>query len=437
MSPNRAVIVGGGLAGCEAAWQIVRTGLDVLLYEMKPHRYSDAHLSNHLSELVCSNSLGSTSLRNASGILKEEMRALDSLVIRAADMTSVPAGGALAVDRDLFARLVTWILEGVGGVEIVREEVTTLPEERPCIIATGPLTSEPMAGALSALTGRELLYFYDAIAPIVDVESIDHTIAFRASRYDKGGDDYINCPLDREEYYALIRAMLEAEKVPLAKHDRGLYFEGCLPVEEMASRGIETLAHGPLKPVGLTDPRTGERPYAVVQLRQDDLCATMYNMVGFQTRLTWTEQRRVFRMIPGLEKAEFHRLGSAHRNTYVNAPGFLDPTLRVKTVEGLFVAGQLSGVEGYVDSAAAGLLAGIGVSRIMRGLAPSAPPVTTVCGSLVHYISGADPKRFQPMNANFGLLPDLEGTGKRRRDREAMSRRALADIRIWRESLEA
>lgn len=436
MTPKRAVIVGGGLAGCEAAWQIARAGFGVLLYEMKPHRFSDAHLTEDLAELVCSNSLGSTSLRNASGILKEEMRALDSLVIRAADMASVPAGGALAVDRDLFSRLITWILEGIDGVEIVREEVTTLPESRPCIIATGPLTSEPMAAALSMLTGRELLYFYDAIAPIIDVESVDHAVAFRASRYDKGGDDYINCPLDQEEYYALIHAIGEAEKVPLGEHDRGLYFEGCLPVEEMASRGIETLAHGPLKPVGLVDPRTGKRPYAVVQLRQDDTCATMYNMVGFQTRLTWPEQRRVFRMIPGLERAEFHRLGSAHRNTYVKAPGFLDATLGVAAYEGLFVAGQLSGVEGYVESSATGLLAGIEAARTMKGLETSVPPVTTVFGSLVHYISGADAKRFQPMNANFGLLPDLEAKGKKRRDREAMARRALEDIRTWRECLE-
>jgi methylenetetrahydrofolate--tRNA-(uracil-5-)-methyltransferase len=348
--PPRVTVVGGGLAGCEATYQLARRGVGVDLMEMRPLRGTEAHQTDMLAELVCSNSFRSAERTTAIGLLKEEMRALDSLVMRIADQHRVPAGGSLAVDREGFARGMTEAVASLPGVVVHRTEVTSLPEGL-TVIASGPLTSEPLTAALRALFGEDYLYFYDAIAPIVTADSIDMTKAFRASRYGKGGDDYVNCPLDREGYENLVEQILAAEKVPLKSFERCVHFEGCLPIEEMARRGRDTLAFGPLKPVGLTDPATGRRPYAVVQLRQDDRNATLFNMVGFQTKMTYPEQRRIFRMIPGLENAEFVRLGSLHRNTFINAPALLLPTLQTRARADLLLAGQLIGVEGYLESA--------------------------------------------------------------------------------------
>lgn len=431
MKSTEVTIVGGGLAGCEAAWQASRLGVRVLLLEMKPQRFSPAHRSPLLGELVCSNSLRAESLENAVGLLKEELRKLGSLIMAAADATRVPAGGALAVDREAFSGRITETLEGEPLIEIRRTLVEAIPEGDPVILATGPLTEGPLAEELSRLGGGDSLYFYDAIAPIVEAESIDFNIAFMASRYQKGGDDYINCPMDREEYEAFVDALLSAQKVPTRPFEEEILFSGCMPIEAMAEKGRQTLAFGPMKPVGLVDPRTGRQPYAVVQLRRDNLVGSLYNMVGFQTKLTHPEQERVFRMIPGLANARFHRLGSFHRNTYVNAPRLLSPTLQTKERQGLWLAGQISGVEGYVESTAMGLLAGINAARWLMGRAPVVPPRTTAIGSLVNYITGASPEEFQPMNVNFGIFPPLSQRVPRDRRRKELAHRALGDLEAW------
>jgi len=428
---GQLLIIGGGLAGCEATWQASRRGIRTALYEMKPRRFSPAHRSPLLSELVCSNSLKSNSLDNAVGLLKEEMRRLGSLIIRAADETRVPAGGSLAVDREEFSRFITESLESDDLVGIIREEMTDIPRDGPVIIATGPLTSDDLTRSLVQLTGERSLYFYDAVSPIVARDSIDFRVAFKASRYGRGGDDYVNSPMNAEQYYAFVDALIQAEKVPLREFEREAYFEGCMPIEELAQRGRDTLAFGPLKPVGLIDPRTGERPFAVVQLRQDNRAGTLYSMVGFQTKLKWEEQKRVFRMIPGLEKAEFVRLGSLHRNTFVNSPQLLRETLQLKDHPQIFLAGQITGVEGYVESAAIGLLAGISASLWVKGRRMITPSPKTAIGALLHYITHADPTTFQPMNANFGLFPHLERRAKGKQKRRLLATRGLKEIESW------
>ncbi|MGH7934519.1 MAG: methylenetetrahydrofolate--tRNA-(uracil(54)-C(5))-methyltransferase (FADH(2)-oxidizing) TrmFO [Candidatus Binataceae bacterium] len=430
-------VVGAGLAGSEAAWQLARRGVRVRLFEMRPVRMTEAHQTALFAELVCSNSLRSASLETAVGVLKEEMRRMGSLVMVAAGRASVPAGAALAVDRDSFAGAITAVLEDHPMVEVVRAEVTAIPAG-PTIVASGPLTSAALGAELNRLIGERHLYFYDAIAPIVTAESIDMSIAFRASRYGKGGDDYINCPLDEAEYDAFVSAVMAADKVELHPFEKPVYFEGCMPIEEMARRGQQTLAFGPMRPVGLSDPRSGRRPCAVVQLRQDDSEGRLYNMVGFQTKMTYSEQRRVLRMIPGLQNAEFVRLGSLHRNTFVDSPRLLLPTLQLRAREGLFLAGQMIGVEGYVESAAAGMLAAINAARMVRGEAPVVPPHETALGSLVAYVTDATRQNFQPMNANYGLMPDLKSRARGRQKKIEMGERALAAFGGWiaREGLE-
>jgi len=431
-------VVGGGLAGSEAAWQAAQRGVDVILYEMRPHKSTPAHVSDYLAELVCSNSLGSDLPDRAAGLLKAELRYLGSLVLACADGARVPAGGALAVDRELFAAEVTRRIEAHPHIRLVREEAVAIPEG-PAVIATGPLTSDALAGAIAALTGQEHLYFYDALAPIVAADSVDMSVAFRASRYGRGDADYINCPMTEEEYGRFVEALATAERIPLHGFERedARFFEGCLPVEVLAARGRDALAFGPLRPVGLTDPRTGERPCAVVQLRQDNLAGTLYNLVGFQTNLRYGEQERVFRLIPGLERAEFVRYGQMHRNTFINAPLLLEPTMRLSPAadlsgrcgRGLFFAGQITGVEGYVGSIGSGWVAGVNVARFVLGQEGLALPRTTMLGALCHYVSQADPATFQPMKANFGLLPLLlpPVRNKWRRYR-AYAARAMADL---------
>jgi methylenetetrahydrofolate--tRNA-(uracil-5-)-methyltransferase len=428
---SSVTVIGAGLAGSEAAWQLAQNGVAVRLYEMRPVCRTDAHRTDRFAELVCSNSLRSASLDTAVGLLKEEMRRLGSVVMTAADATRVPAGLALAVDRDLFAQAVTDAVSSHLLVEVRREEVRTLPGDV-TIVASGPLTSPPLSAQLQALFGREYLYFYDAIAPVVTAESIDTSIAFKASRYDHG-DDYLNCPLTREEYYRLVDEIIAAEKVPEKEFERCIYFEGCLPVEEMARRGRDTLAFGPMKPVGLSDPRTGERPYAVVQLRQDDKAGTLWGLVGFQTKMTYPEQRRVFRLIPGLEKAEFVRLGSLHRNTFIDSPRLLRPTLQFVGRDDLFFAGQMIGVEGYLESAAAGLLAGVNAARLIRGAPLLTAPPTTALGSLLAYVTHDERRQFQPMNANYGLFPSLARHLRGREKKAALAERALRDLAAWQE----
>jgi methylenetetrahydrofolate--tRNA-(uracil-5-)-methyltransferase len=423
-------VIGAGLAGSEAAWQIARRGLHVQLFEMRPVRMTEAHQTALFGELVCSNSLRNASLESAIGVLKEEMRRLGSLVIAAADRTKVPAGAALAVDRDEFSRILTDTLKAHPMVEVVNAEATAIPEG-PAIVATGPLTSALFGEELNRLIGPRNLYFYDAIAPIVTADSIDMEVAFRASRYDKGSDDYINCPMDEAEYQAFVAAVLAADKMPLHPFERPVYFEGCMPIEEIARRGPQTLAFGPMRPVGLSDPRTAARPFAVVQLRQDDREGRLYNMVGFQTKMTYPEQRRVLRMIPGLGRAEFVRLGSLHRNTFIDSPRLLRPTLQLRARDDLFLAGQMIGVEGYVESAAAGLLAAINASRLVAGEAPLVPPRESALGSLIAYISDDSRRDFQPMNANLGLMPQLAGRVHGRQKKIETGRHALAAIDQW------
>jgi methylenetetrahydrofolate--tRNA-(uracil-5-)-methyltransferase len=426
------VVIGGGLAGSEAAWQAAEHGAKVTLYEMRPKESTQAHKTGLLAELVCSNSLGSGDILNAPGILKEEMRRLNSLIIRVADAVRVPAGSALAVDRDQFAQGITRALEGHTNIRILREGITEIPPDCLCIVATGPLTSDAMAAAIRDLTHSKNLYFFDAISPIIDAESINMDLVFRASRYDKGGADYLNCPMDEATYGAFHDAILKAEKVQPKEFEKTPYFEGCIPIEVMAERGRQTMMFGPLKPVGLEDPRTGKRPYAVVQLRAENVHGSCYNMVGFQTKLTYPEQRRVFRMIPGLENAEFLRYGSLHRNTFVNSPQLLRDTLQLKVRGTTFFAGQIVGVEGYTESAAMGGLAGINAARGLAGLPLVTPPPTTAHGSLIIYITTADPRHFQPINTNFGLFPPLP---RKIRDKEEKRRligqRALEDLEAW------
>ena len=428
---NSVRIIGGGLAGSEAAWQLARRGVAVELYEMRPQQRTDAHATGNLGELVCSNSLRSDSLAAPAGLLKAEMRLLDSLVVRIAEANRVPAGSALAVDRDRFSSGLTQAIEQLPLVRIFREEMREIPDDGIVILATGPLTSPALSAQLAARLGEEHLYFYDAISPIVTAESIDMSVAYRASRYDKGGDDYLNLPMAREEYYRFIDALRVAERVPTHSFERFVPFEGCMPIEAMADRGKETLAFGPMRAVGLIDPRTGKRPYAVVQLRQENRDQTLYNLVGFQTKMTYPEQRRVFALIPGLANAEFVRLGSLHRNTFINAPQHLLPTLQWRRRETLFFAGQMTGVEGYIESAATGLLAGINAAHLIAGEPPVTPPPTTVLGALLGYISDPERTRFQPMNVNFGLIPPLAARLRGRAKKEMMSRRALADMAAW------
>jgi methylenetetrahydrofolate--tRNA-(uracil-5-)-methyltransferase len=423
-------VIGAGLAGSEAAWQLARRGVRVRLLEMRPARMTEAHRTALFGELVCSNSLRNASLETAVGVLKEEMRRLGSLIIFAAGQARVPAGAALAVDRSDFASIITTQLESHPLIEVVRIEVTTIPDG-PAIIATGPLTSEALGNALSQLIGPRNLYFYDAIAPIVTAESIDLTVAFKASRYGKGGDDYINCPMNEAQYNAFVGAIIAAGKVELHPFERPLYFEGCMPVEEMARRGPQTLAFGPMRPVGLIDPHTGRRPFAVVQLRQDDHEGHLFNMVGFQTKMTYPEQRRVFRMIPALDQAEFVRLGSLHRNTFIDSPRLLRPTLRLNARDDLFLAGQMIGVEGYVESAAAGLLAAINAARLINGCEPLIAPRETAIGSLIAYITNPSRREFQPMNANYGLMPVVKNSLRGREKKMAIGEAALHSLDEW------
>ncbi len=433
--PRQLIIIGGGLAGSEAAWQAARLGCQVVLYEMKPQVFSPAHNSPLLAELVCSNSLRSDVVTSAVGLLKEEMRSMGSLIIEAAEQTKVPAGKALAVDREKFARYITTKIEADSFITTVRQEIRELPEPRPetsaIILATGPLTSDALTESLVRLTGRDHLAFYDAIAPIVAAESLDRNIVFQASRYDEGLGDYLNCPMDKSQYEYFISELAQAQKVPLKSFESQKYFEGCLPIEIMLARGPETLRFGPMKPVGLIDPRTGREAYAVVQLRMENKEGTHYNMVGFQTKLTYSEQKRIFRMIPGMEKAEFTRLGSIHRNTFVCGPEVLLPSLQVKKRPDLLLAGQLSGVEGYVESTAIGLLAGINGARLSLGEKPVVPPPETAFGALVTHLTAADPKRFQPSNINFGLFPRLEQKTPKKFRGEKYAERALQALKQW------
>jgi methylenetetrahydrofolate--tRNA-(uracil-5-)-methyltransferase len=430
----RVTVVGGGLAGCEAAWQLARAGIPVDLHEMRPRRGTAAHVTDQLGELVCSNSFRNATLETAVGLLKDEMRAIGSVVMRVADAHRVPAGACLAVDRVGFAEALTATIAAEPLVRLVRDEVTAIPDG-PAVLATGPLTSPALAEALARVLGAKHLYFYDAIAPTVTADSIDMGVAWKQSRYDKGGEDYVNCPLDRDTYYAFVDAVVAAEKVPTRDFERVVYFEGCMPIEEMARRGPDTLAFGPMRPVGLVDPRSESRPFAAVQLRQDDAAGSLYNMVGFQTKMTYPEQRRVFRMIPGLERAEFVRLGSLHRNTYVNAPDLLLPSLQVAARKSLFLAGQIVGVEGYVESAAMGILAGLNAARYLRGEPMAVPPRTTALGSLIAYVTERGKKAFQPMNANYGLFPPLPRPARGRDKKLAMAERGLADLQRWRDAL--
>jgi len=426
MEHNRLTIIGGGLAGSEAAWQSAQSGISVKLYEMRPEMSTGAHQTSDLAELICSNSLGSNLPDRASGVLKNELRRLGSMLLECAEATALPAGGALAVDRNLFARTVTERIQNHPNIEIVRKEATSIPET-PAIIASGPLTSPALSQALADLNGEEHLYFFDAIAPIVEAVSINMEVAFRASRYGKGEQDegdYINCPFTKEEYETFIQALLEAERIELRSFEDAIktgvkagahhFFEGCLPVEVIAERGHDSLAFGPMRPVGLTDPRTGRRPYAVVQLRQDNLAGNLYNLVGFQTNLRFPEQRRVLRLIPGLENAEFVRYGQMHRNTFLASPKLLRLTLQHKTRNDLFFAGQITGVEGYMGNIATGLLAGLNAARLLKNQPLLELPPETMLGALCHYVTHANMKDFQPMKANFGILPPLERTGKKK-----------------------
>jgi len=426
-------IVGGGLAGCEAAWQAAERGLQVELFEMKPVQFSPAHESEMLAELVCSNSLRSNAVNSAVGLLKEEMRRCNSLIIRSADATAVPAGAALAVDREKFAATVSREIEQHQNITISRQEVTQLPAtDDPVILATGPLTSAAMTESLIALTGEQHLAFYDAIAPIVAAESLDMDIIYRKSRWDDDNPgDYLNCPMSEDQYSAFIDMLGSAETVPLKQFEETKYFEGCLPIEVMCERGKETLRFGPMKPVGLAHPQTGEKYHAVVQLRAENREETMYNLVGFQTKLTYKEQKRVFRTIPGLEKADFVRLGSIHRNTFICAPELLDTGLQIKKRQGLFLAGQLSGVEGYVESAAMGMLAGINVSALVAGKTIFPPPPATALGALIHHLTESDPAHFQPSNVNFGLFPPLQKKMKKRDRGKVRAEQALALLEEW------
>ncbi|HOQ76413.1 MAG TPA: methylenetetrahydrofolate--tRNA-(uracil(54)-C(5))-methyltransferase (FADH(2)-oxidizing) TrmFO [Thermoclostridium sp.] len=430
MNDGTINVIGAGLAGCEAAWQIARQGIRVRLYEMKPNKKTPAHHCDSFAELVCSNSLRSDRLENAAGLLKEEMRLLGSLIIGCADKTRVPAGGALAVDRHGFSKMVTEAIIQHPLIEVINEEVTSLSHDNITIIATGPLTSDALAKAISEMLGLDSLYFFDAAAPIIRAESINYDIVFRASRYGRGDDDYINCPMIREEYLAFYEALVNAETAELKDFEDNRIFEGCMPIESMAKRGLDTMRFGPLKPVGLIDPRTGQEPWAVVQLRQDNAAGSLYNMVGFQTRLKWGEQKRVFRMIPGLENAEFERFGVMHRNTFINSPKLLDAAYRLRARKNIFFAGQITGVEGYVESASSGLVAGINAARQFLGMDDIIFPARTAIGALARYVSNPAGANFQPMNANFGIMEPLETRIRNKKEKYGkMAERALGVIR--------
>ena len=407
---KKVIIVGAGMAGSEAAWQVAQRGIKVDLYEMRPEKSTPAHKTEKFAELVCSNSLRGAGLENAVGLLKEEMRQLNSIIMESADINRVPAGGALAVDREGFSQYITDKVKNHPNVTVINKEIETIPQEDDAItiIASGPLTSEVLAKSIGELTGQDYFYFYDAAAPLISKESIDMSKAYRASRYGKGTADYINCPMDKEEYEKFWQELTTAELAPIKEFEKAKFFEGCMPVEEMARRGIDTLLYGPLKPVGLEDPKTGKRPYAVVQLRQDNAADSLYNIVGFQTHLKWPEQKRVFGLIPGLENAEFVRYGVMHRNTFINYPELLRPTLQYKDRDDLLFAGQMTGVEGYIESAASGLVAGVNAAYLAKGENPVIFPEQTAHGSMCKYITSAVAKHFQPMNANFGLMPPLE-----------------------------
>ncbi len=437
---TRLVVVGGGLAGSEAAWQAAERGLEVDLYEMRPGKTTGAHSTDQLAELVCSNSLGSQLEDRASGLLNLELRQLGSMLLECARESSVPAGGALAVDRESFSRQVTQRIESHPRIRLIREEICALPTG-PCIIASGPLTSPSLSQALVEITGKEHLAFFDAISPIVHAETLDTAKIYRASRYSPGESaegDYLNCPFNREEYYAFVAALSQAERIPLRSFEdaiatgvrAGRFFEGCLPIEILARRGPDAMAYGPMRPVGLINPHTGRRPYAVVQLRQDNAAGSLYNLVGFQTNLKYAEQKRVFRTIPGLEKAEFARYGQMHRNTFIASPELLLPTLQLKSRPDLFIAGQLTGVEGYLGNIATGLVAGLNAARLHLRKEPLTLPQTTMLGALCHYVTHASLKDFQPMKANYGILPALlEQKRLGKRERAAFyARRSLTDL---------
>lgn len=424
---NKVVnVIGAGLAGSEAAWQIAERGVKVNLFEMRGVTPTPAHQTDKFAELVCSNSLRSNMLTNAVGVLKEEMRRLNSVIMKAADACAVPAGGALAVDREGFAAMVTDLVKNHPNITVHNMEVTEIPKDGITVVASGPLTSEKLSKEIQALLGEEYFYFYDAAAPIIDKDTIDFDKVYLKSRYDKGEAAYLNCPMEKDEFERFYEAMITAEVVPLKTFEKEIYFEGCMPIEVLAKRGPKTMTFGPMKPVGLEDPKTGRRPYAVVQLRQDDAAGSLYNIVGFQTHMTWPEQRRVLRLIPGLENAEIVRYGVMHRNTFVNSPKLLKPTYQLQQNENVFMAGQMTGVEGYVESAASGLIAGINAARVAIGETSVKFPVETSIGSMAHYITTTSPHGFQPMNANFGLLPELPVKIKAKAERyEALANRAL------------
>jgi methylenetetrahydrofolate--tRNA-(uracil-5-)-methyltransferase len=436
---DKVKVIGGGLAGTEAAWQLAERNFKVELYEMRPYKTTGAHVTSRLAELVCSNSLGSKLVDRASGLLKTELRMLRSLLLRCAEETAVPAGGALAVDRELFAQKVTNVIELHPNIIVIREEVTEIPDS-PAIIATGPLTSPALADEIVHLAGKAYLYFYDALAPIVTFESINMEVAFRASRYDRGVEDdgdYINCPMNKEQYVNFVEALRKAETIQLRDFERedSKFFEGCLPIEQLAARGDDALAYGPMRPIGLRNPHTGERPYAVVQLRRDNLAGTLYNMVGFQTNIRWGQQIEILRLIPGLENAEFVRMGQMHRNTFMNSPTLLHPSMQYRGRSDLFFAGQITGVEGYIGNVATGLVAAVNLARKLTGESEWILPTTTMLGALCHYVTHADPKQFQPMKANFGILPDLSDQIRHKRERySAYVKRGLDDMR---QSIEA
>ena len=435
---EEVIVIGAGLAGTEAAWQLAKRGIRVILYEMRPQKLTPAHKTGFFAELVCSNSLRSKDLTNAVGLLKEELRRLGSIIMESADIKQIPGGKALVVDREKFANFITEKLQNHPNIRLVCEEMTEIPTDRVVIVATGPLTSDPLAMSLAKLFSEPFLHFYDAISPIVHAESIDWGKVFVADRYGEEEGAYVNCPLTKEEYERFVQELLSAEKVPLHPFEEPKYFEGCLPIEVMAERGIETLRYGPMKPKGLIDPRTRKEPYAVVQLRPENAERTLYNMVGFQTKLKYHEQERVFRLIPGLEKAEFARYGSIHRNTFVNAPKVLTPYLQLKNYPNVFLAGQITGVEGYVESTAMGLVAGINAYRLIKVKDLVIPPPETAIGSLVHYLQFSNPKHFQPMNINWGLFPEISGKRKIKKEEKvrALVERALKALEDWQRELD-
>ncbi|WP_416316244.1 methylenetetrahydrofolate--tRNA-(uracil(54)-C(5))-methyltransferase (FADH(2)-oxidizing) TrmFO [Vagococcus fluvialis] len=430
MSEMKVTVIGAGLAGSEAAFQAAEAGVKVDLYEMRKLKKTPAHHTDKFAELVCTNSLRANDITNAAGLLKEEMRTLDSVIISSADKHQVPAGGALAVDREGFSSEVTERVSNHPNITIHHEEITEIPEDGITIIATGPLTSEPLAESIKEFTESEGLYFYDAAAPIIDKNTIDMDKVYLKSRYDKGEAAYLNCPMNKDEFYAFREALVTAEVAPLKSFEKEKFFEGCMPIEVMANRGEKTMTFGPLKPVGLEDPKTGKRPYAVVQLRQDDAAASLFNIVGFQTHLKWGEQKRIIQMIPGLENAEIVRYGVMHRNTFMNSPELLNPTYQSRKRSNLLFAGQMTGVEGYIESAASGLVAGINAARLAKGEEPVIFPQTTAMGSMAHYITHTSGKNFQPMNVNFGIFPELPERIRDKKERyEAIANRALEDMK--------